>query len=130
MGPRVLRAVAVPWRTNGGGGIPLSARCRAKEDDVTRAMFVIVALVVVSAAHSVADEAPISGTVKAVDASVKTLTLQTTAQGHSQEQTTALAGEGRAIIGVDRCKRCGGWCSFWRSSRRSHTSSSPSLPST
>src|SRR2546428_14076115 len=52
MGPRVLRAVAVPWRTDGGGGIPLSARCRAKGDDETTAMFVIVAPVVVSIAHS------------------------------------------------------------------------------
>src|SRR5439155_20159060 len=88
MGPRVLRAVAVPWRTHGGGGIPLSAGCRAQEGDVTKAMFVIVAFIVVgvvSAAHSVADEAPISGTVKAIETSGKTLTLQTTAKGKTRD---------------------------------------------
>src|SRR2546427_226633 len=97
MGPRVLRAVAVPWRTNGGGGIPLSARCRAEEDDVTKAIFVIVALVVLSAAHSGADEAPISGTVKAIDASVKTLTLQTTARGKTRDVTIVLKPETKIV---------------------------------
>jgi len=51
---------------------------------VTKALFAIVAFIVVGlvgAAPAVADEAPISGTVKAIDASANTLTLQTTAKG-------------------------------------------------
>src|SRR5437867_12248374 len=63
-------------------------------------MFVIVAFIVVgvvSAAHSVADEAPISGTVKAVDASGKTLTLQTTAHGKTRDVTIVLKPESKII---------------------------------
>ena len=63
---------------------------------MTKAMSVIVALVVVSA-PSVADEAPISGTVKAVDASVKTLTLQTTAQGKTRDVTIVLKPETKIV---------------------------------
>ena len=64
---------------------------------MTKAMAVIVALVVVSAAHSVADEAPISGTVKAIDASVKTLTLQTTVQGKRRDVTIVLKPETKIV---------------------------------
>jgi hypothetical protein len=67
---------------------------------VTKAMSVIVTLVVVGvlgAAHSVADEAPISGTVKAIDASAKTLTLQTTAQGKARDVTIVLKPESKIV---------------------------------
>ena len=64
---------------------------------MTKAMFVIVALVVLSAAHSGADEAPISGTVKAIDASVKTLTLQTTVQGKTRDVTIVLKPETKIV---------------------------------
>jgi hypothetical protein len=67
---------------------------------VTKAMFVIVALVVVgvvSAAHSVADDAPISGTVKAIDVSARTLTLQTTAQGKTRDVTIVLKPETKIV---------------------------------
>lgn len=67
---------------------------------MTKAMFVIVALVVgavVSAAHSVADEGPISGAVKAIDASGKTLTLQTTAKGETREVTIVLKPESKIV---------------------------------
>src|SRR5438445_8821353 len=63
-------------------------------------MFVIVAFIVVgivSAAHSVADEAPISGTVKAINASARTLTLQTTAQGRTRDVTIVLKPETKIV---------------------------------
>ena len=67
---------------------------------MTKAMFVTVAFIVVgvvSAAHSVADEAPISGTVKAIDTSAKTLTLQTTAKGKTRDVTIVLKPESRIL---------------------------------
>ena len=67
---------------------------------MTKAMFVIVAFIVVgvvSAAHSVADEAPISGTVKAIDTSGKTLTLQTTAKGKTRDVTIVLNPEAKIV---------------------------------
>ena len=72
---------------------------------MTKAMFVIVALVVgavVSAAHSVADEGPISGAVKAIDASGKTLTLQTTAKGETREVTIVLKPESKIAVSGSR----------------------------
>src|SRR5437867_2083313 len=63
-------------------------------------MFVIGAFVVLgvwSAAHSVADEAPISGTVKAIAASAQTLTLQTTAQGKARDATVGLKPETKLV---------------------------------
>src|SRR5258705_11958102 len=63
-------------------------------------MFVIVAFFVVgvvSVAHSVADEAPISGTVKAIDTSAKTLTLQTTAQGKTRDVTIVLKPDSKIV---------------------------------
>src|SRR5712664_2475609 len=73
---------------------------RAKEDDVTKAFcviltFVIVGLVGVGAA--VADEAPISGTVKAIDASANTLTLQTTANGKTRDVTIVLKPDSKIV---------------------------------
>ena len=67
---------------------------------MTKAMSVIVTLAVVgvlSAAHSVADEGPISGAVKAVDASGKTLTLQTTAHGKTRDVTIVLKPESKIV---------------------------------
>ena len=67
---------------------------------MTKAMFVIVAFMVVgvvSAAHSVADEAPISGTVKAIDTSARTLTLQTTAKGLTRDVTIVLKPESKIV---------------------------------
>jgi len=67
---------------------------------VSKAMFVIVAFFVVgvvSVAHSVADEAPISGTVKAIDTSAKSLTLQTTAQGKTRDVTIVLKPETKIV---------------------------------
>jgi len=67
-----------------------SRTSRIEEDDVTKVLSVIVAFVVVGlvgAGSAVADEAPIAGTVKAIDASAKTLTLQTTAKGKTRDVT-------------------------------------------
>ena len=67
---------------------------------MTKAMFVIAAFSVVgvvSAAHSVADEAPISGTVKAIETSGKTLTLQTTAKGMTRDVTIVLKPESKIV---------------------------------
>jgi hypothetical protein len=78
----------------------MSARHRAQEDDLTKATFVVAALVVigvVSSAHSVADEAPISGTVKAIDASARTLTLQTMVQGKTRDVTIVLKPETKIV---------------------------------
>src|SRR5881397_3857682 len=63
-------------------------------------MFVIVAFFVVgvvSVAHSVADEAPISGTVRAIDTSAKSLTLQTTAKGKTRDVTIVLKPESKIV---------------------------------
>ena len=57
---------------------------------MTKALFTIVAFIavgLVGAASAVADEAPIAGTVKAIDASANTLTLQTTAKGKTRDVT-------------------------------------------
>ena len=67
---------------------------------MTKAMFVVAALVVVgvvSTTHSAADEAPIAGTVKAVDASARTLTLQTTVQGKTRDVTIVLKPETKIV---------------------------------
>src|SRR2546422_11318040 len=67
---------------------------RIEEDDVTKVLSVIVAFVVVGlvgAGSAVVDEAPIAGTVKAIDASAKTLTLQTTAEPAPTRPTTTNA---------------------------------------
>ncbi|OLC65335.1 MAG: hypothetical protein AUH69_09760 [Actinobacteria bacterium 13_1_40CM_4_65_12] len=67
---------------------------------MTKAMFVIVALIVggvVSAAHSVADEAPISGKVKTIDTAAKTLMLQTTAQGKARDVTIVVKPETKIV---------------------------------
>ncbi len=78
----------------------MSARHRAQEDDVSKATFVVAALVVigvVSSALSVADQAPISGTMKAIDASASTLTLQTTVQGKTRDVTIVLKPETKIV---------------------------------
>ncbi len=67
---------------------------------MTKAMSVIGAFIVVavvSAGHSVADEGPISGAVKAIDASGKTLTLQTTAKGKTRDVTIILKPESKIV---------------------------------
>jgi len=67
---------------------------------VTKAIFLIVALIgggAMSAAHSVADEAPIAGTVKAIDASARSLTLQTTVQGKTRDVTIVLKPETKIV---------------------------------
>ena len=67
---------------------------------MTKAMSVIGAFIVVavvSVANSVADEGPISGTVKAIDASAKTLTLQTTARGKTRDVTIVLKPETKIV---------------------------------
>jgi hypothetical protein len=67
---------------------------------VTKAMSVIVMFVVVgvvSTAHTVADEGPISGEVKAIDASGKTLTLRTTAKGKTRDVTIVLKPESKIV---------------------------------
>ena len=50
---------------------------------LTRLLFVVVS-VVLSSAVAGADEAPISGTVKAVDAGAQTVTLESTAKGKTR----------------------------------------------
>jgi hypothetical protein len=67
---------------------------------VTKAMSVIVMFVVVgvaSTAHTVADEGPISGEVKAIDASGKTLTLRTTAKGKTRDVTIVLKPDSKIV---------------------------------
>ncbi len=44
-----------------------------------------------------ADEAPISGTVKAIDAAGKTLTLQTVAKGKTRDVTIVLKSESKIV---------------------------------
>jgi len=73
---------------------------RIEEDDVTKALSVIVAFVVVglvSAGAAGADEAPIAGTVKAIDASAQTLTLQTTAKGKTRDVTIVLKPDSKIV---------------------------------
>ena len=67
---------------------------------MTKAMFVVAALVVVgvvSTTHSAADEAPIAGTVKTIDASANTLTLQTTAKGKTRDVTILLKPDSKIV---------------------------------
>ena len=71
-----------------------------KEDDVTKALSVIVAFVVVGlvgAGSAVADEAPISGIVQAIDASANTLRLQTTAKGKTRDVTIVLKPDSKIV---------------------------------
>src|SRR5256712_10008121 len=73
---------------------------RIEEDDVTKALSVIVAFVVVGlvgAGSAVADEAPISGTVQAIDASANTLRLQTTAKGKTRDVTIVLKPDWKMV---------------------------------
>src|SRR5947208_17137680 len=88
-----------PVATNGGES-PVSGRKPDKEDDVTKALDVIVAFVIcglVGAAAAVADEAPISGTVQAIDASANTLRLQTTAKGKTRDVTIVLKPDSKIV---------------------------------
>ncbi len=67
---------------------------------MTKALSVIVAFVVVGlvgGGAAVADEAPIAGTVKAIDASAKTLTLQTTAKGKTRDVTILLRPDSKIV---------------------------------
>jgi hypothetical protein len=73
---------------------------RAKEDDVSKAFCVILTFVIVGlvgVGTAVADEAPISGTVKAIDASANTLTLQTTANGKTRDVTIVLKPDSKIV---------------------------------
>src|SRR2546425_7620738 len=65
-------------------------------------MRTILALLVIAAASVfpwgvTADEAPISGTVKAVDTVANTLTLQTTAKGKTRDVTIVLKPESKIV---------------------------------
>ena len=67
---------------------------------MTKALSVIVAFVVVGlvgAGSAVADEAPISGTVQAIDASANTLRLQTTAKGKTRDVTIVLKPDSKIV---------------------------------
>src|SRR5437899_11908916 len=57
--------------------------------------FVICGLV--GAGAVVADEAPISGTVQAIDASANTLRLQTTAKGKTRDVTIVLKPDSKVV---------------------------------
>lgn len=57
---------------------------------------VVLAAVLVSL-PAVADEAPISGTVKAIDAAAGTLTLQTTAKGKTRDVTVVVKPESKIV---------------------------------
>jgi len=62
----------------------------------------ILALLVIATANvfpwgATADQAPISGTVKAVDAAANTLTLQTTAKGKTRDVTIVLKPESKIV---------------------------------
>ena len=67
---------------------------------MTKVLSVIVAFVVVGlvgAGSAVADEAPIAGTVKTIDASANTLTLQTTAKGKTRDVTILLKPDSKIV---------------------------------
>ena len=67
---------------------------------MTKALFAIVAFFVVGlvgAAFAVTDEAPISGTVKAIDHSANILTLQTTAKGTTRDVTILLKPDSKIV---------------------------------
>ena len=61
----------------------------------------VLALAVVgtttAASLSIADEAPISGTVKAIDSAGKTLTLETTSKGKSRDVTILLKPDSKIV---------------------------------
>jgi uncharacterized protein YoxC len=57
--------------------------------------FLIVAIALVVLAF--ADEAPIAGTVKTIDASANTLTLQTTAKGKTRDVTILLKPDSKIV---------------------------------
>ena len=58
---------------------------------------VVATASVVAWSPATADEAPISGTVKAIDAVGKTLTLQTVAKGKSRDVTIVLKPESKIV---------------------------------
>jgi hypothetical protein len=63
-------------------------------------LLVIVTFVIAGFAISMTaagDEAPIAGTVKAVDASANTLTLQTTAKGKTRDVTVLLKPDSKIV---------------------------------
>ena len=67
---------------------------------MTKAFSVIVAFVIcglVGAGAAVADEAPVSGTVQAIDASANTLRLQTTAKGKTRDVTIVLKSDSKIL---------------------------------
>lgn len=67
---------------------------------MTKALSVIVTFAIVGlvgAGPTVADEAPIAGTVKAVDASANTITLQTTAKGKTRDVTIILKPDSKIV---------------------------------
>ena len=57
--------------------------------------FLIVAIALVVLAFE--DEAPIAGTVKTIDASANTLTLQTTAKGKTRDVTVLLKPDSKIV---------------------------------
>ncbi len=57
--------------------------------------FLIVAIALVVLAFE--DEAPIAGTVKTIDASANTLTLQTTAKGKTRDVTILLKPDSKIV---------------------------------
>lgn len=58
---------------------------------------VVAAAGVVAWSAATADEAPISGTVKVIDAAGKTLTLQTVAKGKTRDVTIVLKPESKIV---------------------------------
>ncbi|HEU5305672.1 MAG TPA: hypothetical protein VFU40_13560 [Gemmatimonadales bacterium] len=67
---------------------------------MTKRSFVPLAVllgVVLTVAPAVADEAPISGTVKAIDHAAKTLTIQTVTKGKTRDVTVHLRPESRIV---------------------------------
>ena len=66
---------------------------------MTKALSVIVAFVICGlvGAGAAADEAPISGTVQAIDASANTLRLQTTAKGKTRDVTIVLKTDSKIV---------------------------------
>ena|SRR2546425_829718 len=74
---------------------------RGKEETVKTifrfALVLAVVAMMAAAFPSIADEAPISGTVKAVDASAKTLTLQTTSKGKTRDVTIFLKPDSKIV---------------------------------
>ncbi len=69
----------------------------ARADKSVKRVHILLAILLLSAAVTIADEAPISGTVKAVDAAAQTVTLESTAKGKTRQVVVHLKPGARVV---------------------------------